>query len=204
MIVTVFPNEKAVEVAVATKCGCSTVVDVLGYPHFNGFRARSGRAKLLKEKKYFRNIDRYTEDFPIVSKIAVVRDPVERLASCFADRILKKNRNGMREHITSFDYLVNNLESLQKQFVDLRQHSRPQVMWLGEDPTYYDHIFTTKDLQTGFTPVISKISGVEIPQTSHRKPTGRLKNTFEVTDQQKKIIKEFYEDDYKFWGDYFS
>jgi len=203
-MITVFENKHAVEVNVATKCGCSTVIDILGYPHFNEFRARKGRSKLIREKKFSRANKLYTTDIISISRIAVVRDPVERLISCYTDRILKKNRNGMRNYIPSFDYLVENLEALQKEFVDLRHHSIPQITWLGTAPAYYNYILSTKKLQSEFTPLISKISNISIPQTSHRKQSGRLRRTFEVTTENKKIIREKYADDYNIYGDYFQ
>lgn len=202
MIVT-YHNGRAVKVSVGNKCGNTTAIDVLGYP-FHGFRARSGRAKLMKAGVYFRNEDLAPEDANIVARIAIVRDPVQRLASCYADRVLKKNRNGSRQYAPTWDHFVCNLEDIRKRSPDIRSHSRPQVAWTGTDNRIYTHVFTTKELSTKFTPLISQISGVEIPQSSRRKSSGGLSKTFEILPKHIEIIKDFYKEDYEVWGDYFQ
>jgi hypothetical protein len=205
MPVVVFPNEKVVRVRCPNKSGISTVTDILGYPFFNNFRARGGRSELIKGKKWFKEInDPELETLSIDVNIAVLRDPVSRLASCYADRVLKKNRNGSRDEIPSWDYFVRNLEDIQSKYKDLFIHSRTQLHWLGEDPSMYDYVFNTKQLSVEFASVISKTSGVDIPTTSHRKSSRGLSNSFNITDEHRKIIKEFYADEYRIWGDYFQ
>lgn len=205
MSVVVYPNNKIVKVMCPNKSGISTVTDILCYPFFNEFRARAGRSELIKEGKFFTERDpNKTNDFIFDSKIAIIRDPVSRIASCYADRVLKKNRDGSRNHIPTFDYFVKNLKTIQEEFHDLLVHSQTQIHWLGTDPSYYDHIFNTKQLSVDFANVISKVSGVNIPTTSHRKSSRGLSNSFEITNEHRAIIKEFYADEYTYWSSYFQ
>lgn len=205
MPVVVFPNNTAIRVRCPNKSGISTVTDILGYPFFNDFRARGGRSELIKDKVWFKEVDDPEVDsLDIKTNIAIIREPVSRLASCYADRVLKKNRNGSRDSIPSWDYFVRNLEEIQNTYKDLFIHGRTQIHWLGTDPAFYDYIFNTKQLSVEFANIISEVSGVRIPTTSHRKSSRGLSKSFEITNEHRAIIKEFYADEYKYWGDYFQ
>lgn len=198
-----FPNDKVVQVTCPNKSGISTVTDILGYPFFNEFRARGGRSRLLKTGNWIKT-NNYSKEWVIEKKIAIIRDPISRTASCYADRVMKKNRNNSRDTVPSFDYFVRNLKQVQEQHHDLLVHSQTQLHWLGTDPNYYDYIFNTKQLSVEFANIISEISGVKIPTTSHRKSSRGLSKSFEITEEHKRLIKEFYADEYKYWGDYFQ
>lgn len=198
-----FPNNKVVQVTCPNKSGISTVTDILGYPFFNEFRARGGRSRLLKTGNWIKT-NNYSKEWVIEKKIAIIRDPISRTASCYADRVMKKNRNNSRSKIPSFDYFVKNLKTIQETFGDLAVHSRTQIHWLGEDPDFWDEIYNTNQLNTGFTNSISQISGVQIPNTSHRKGSGGLSKSFEITNEHKEIIKSFYAKEYEIYGSYFA
>ena len=198
-----FPNNKVVQVTCPNKSGISTVTDILGYPFFKEFRARGGRSELLKSGSWIKTKN-YPKEWKIEKKIAVIRDPVTRTASCYADRVMKKNRNNSREAIPSFDYFVKNLKDIQEKYPDLKVHSETQIHWLGQDPTFWDIIINTKKLSTEFANEISKISDVKIPTTSHRKSSRGLSTSFEITDEHKNIIKDFYYKEYQIYGSYFQ
>jgi hypothetical protein len=198
-----FKNGTVIQVACPNKSGISTVTDILGYPFFGDFRARNGRSELLKSGQWIRT-ENYSKEWIISKKIAVLRDPVSRTASCFADRVLKKNRNGSRDKIPSFDYFVKNLKDIQEKFPDIKIHSETQIHWVGTDPSQFDYVFNTKQLSHEFTNVISELSGVSIPNTSHRKSSRGLSRSFEITEEHKRLIKEFYADEYKYWSNYFQ
>ena len=205
MSIVIFPNKKIVKVMCPNKSGISTVTDILGYPFFKEFRARGGRSQLIKESKFFTERDpAKTQNLKLDCKIAIVRDPVSRTASCYADRVLKKNRNNSRETVPSFDYFVRNLKEVQEKHHDLLVHSQTQLHWLGEDPKYFDYIFNTSQLSNEFANVIGKISEVDIPNTSHRKSSRGLSSSFEITEEHKDIIKDFYYKEYQIWGSYFQ
>lgn len=198
-----FKNGTIIQVACPNKSGISTVTDILGYPFFNEFRARAGRSELLKSGQWIKT-ENYSKEWIVLKKIAIIRDPISRTASCYADRVLKKNRDNSRKHIPNFDYFVKNLKEIQIKFPDIKMHSETQIHWLGTDPDVFDYIFNTKQLSSEFTNIISELSGVKVPNTSHRKSSRGLSKTFEITKEQKDLIKEFYADEYKYWADYFQ
>ena len=198
-----FLNGSVIQVACSNKSGISTVTDILGYPFFKDFRARSGRSELLK-KGYWIRTENYPADWNIEKRIGIIRDPVTRITSCYADRVVKKNRNNSRNEIPSFDYFIRNLKEIQGLFPDIEAHSKTQIHWLGSRPELYDHIYSTNKLSNEFTNLISSIAEVEIPNTSHRKSSRGLSESFEITEEHKKIIRDFYAEEYDIWSDYFQ
>jgi hypothetical protein len=204
LTVVVYPNNKVVQVKCPNKSGISTVTDILCYPFFNEFRARGGRKELIRKGVYFTEKPKNTTDFQPDVKIAVIRDPVSRMASCYADRVLRKNRDFSRDAIPSWDYFISNLEKIMEEFPDIRHHAAKQTNWLGTDTNYYDYIFNTHQLSKEFTNVISNISETKIPNTSHRKSSRGLSKSFEITNHHKKLIKDLFPEEYTYWKNYFQ
>ena len=204
MIVT-YLNNNAIQVRVGNKCGNTTAIDILSYPH-HGFQGRSGRSRLMKQGVYFRNENLAPVSTNILANVAIIRDPVKRLASCYADRVLRKNRNNSRELAPTWDYFVKNLEEVRNRSVDVRKHSVLQTAWTGNDTSKFTHVILTDNITKEFTPLVSKISGVNIPATSHRKSSRGLssKVELEITQEHIEIIKDYYKDDYEVWGNYFQ
>jgi hypothetical protein len=204
-MIVLYPTGNAIQVSVGNKCGNTTAIDILSFPH-HGFQGRRGRSRLMKQGVYFRNENLAPGTTKILANVAIIRDPVKRLASCYADRVLRKNRNNSREFAPTWDYFVKNLEEVRNKSADVKSHSRPQVAWTGNDTSKFTHIILTDNITKEFTPLVSKISGVNIPATSHRKSSRGLssKVELEITQEHIEIIKDFYKDDYEVWGNYFQ
>lgn len=203
MPTVVYPNGKVVTLHANNKCGISTVQSYLGFPIFNDMRGRNGKRELKDKGLWFdREVGKRFEAPPADHRAAVVRDPVSRMTSIYTDRIVRKNRDGSRDVITSWEMFVNDLPKWQEQFKDILIHSMVQADVLL-DPSEYEKIFTTKQLSTDVREWLSNISGVEIPP--HKGKDGRgMSEAIVVTPEQEALIKTYYAKDYEVFGDYFQ
>lgn len=202
MPVLKLPNNKILEVAVNNKCGITSAISIMCYPYFNKHLARRGSNELIKKGLFSKSLDRagwVKSDY----KVAIVRDPISRILSCYADRVLIKNRKNVKENVTDWDYFINNLQKIQEEYKDIWHHSYPQVNRLGRDPSIYDKIFNTKNLNNEFPKFIGELYNTKIPSI-HTKSSGSIKNKINLTDKHLELIKEFYKEDYKYYGDYFD
>jgi hypothetical protein len=116
---------------------------------------------------------------------------------------LIKNRKNVKENVTDWDYFINNLQKIQEEYKDIWHHSYPQVNRLGRDPSIYDKIFNTKNLNNEFPKFIGELYNTKIPSI-HTKSSGSIKNKINLTDKHLELIKEFYKEDYTYYGDYFD
>ena len=202
MPVVKYPNNKIIEVACSNKSGISTVIDVMTHPYFDKAAGRKGKAQLIRNSVWFKSRKFLPEGTNIDYSIAIIRDPVQRIASCYADRVLKKNRNGSNEAIPDWNYFVENLDKVRHQFKDIGKHSIPQSALLGISPREYDYVFNTRQLGNEFVKTFQKLTECTIPP-SHSKSSGNIKSRFEITEKHRNLIKEYYQDDYLYWSEYF-
>lgn len=197
-VVVRFPNQKTVSVAVVRKCGTSTVYSVLGYPRL-GKITRTNKAVLASHNEFW--ISNKDCPFNIDFKFAIVRDPVDRMYSIYKQRILSRNVEDIKNEVTSWDMFVNNFYDIKSQYADIASHSYLQTEKLGCNPNEYNFICNTNQISTFFIPKISEISGVDIPNTQLK----RTKKPYEeITKKHIKLIKKYFKEDYKCWGNYFQ
>jgi hypothetical protein len=189
-------KDKTVIVNVSHKVGKSTIINLLGYPLTNYFGSKSQVRKKLNPNDF--TTDKCFEDADL--KVAIVRDPIERIKSCYNDRIVKKNRDNLRDRIKSFTDFYNNFEDLYKNEYQIKLHSYPQVEELGVNPNYYDLIVNTKDINTKFKPELEKLLNVNIPETIQNRSHS---DNIEITNKEIEYFKDFYKEDYKYYGEYF-
>lgn len=197
-VVVKFPNSKVVSVSVMNKCGTSTTFGTLGYPRLG---------KIVRNiSRYLRPENEYWEankdcPFDIDVHVAIVRDPVDRMFSVYKQRILSRNWENIKDDVTSWDYFVTDFVRIKNQYKDIEIHTIPQVDRHGNDPSKFDFIFNTNELIEKFIPKMSEISGTIIPAI-HMKKTNNP--PIEITDNHRLLIKGYFEDDYKYWGNYFQ
>ena len=189
-------KDKTVIVNVSHKVGKSTIINLLGYPLTNYFGSKSQVRKKLNPNDF--TIDKCFEDTDL--KVAIVRDPIERIKSCYNDRIVKKNRDNLKDRIKSFTDFCNNFEDLYKNEYQIKIHSYPQVEELGTNPNYYDLIVNTKDINTKFKPELEKLLNVNIPETIKNRSHS---DSIKITNEEIEYFKDFYKEDYKYYGEYF-
>ena len=198
-VVVKFPNQKVVSVSVMNKCGTSTTFGTLGFPRIG---------KVVRNiSRTLRPLNEYWEDdndcpFNIDYKIAIVRDPVDRMYSVYKQRILSRNWENIKDDVTSWDMYVKDFKRIRNQYKDISIHTIPQVTRHGTDPKKFDFVYNTNELANSFIPKISVISGVNIPNNIHMKLTKDPKE--KITKEHRELIQNYFADDYKYWGYYFQ
>ena len=199
-----FPNKKTLYVACSKKCGTTSATSIMGYPRAQSHMARQMKTVLNQHGEWWKTVPRSPHKLNEIDyKYAIVRDPVNRIVSCFKDRVLLKNRNNIKNEVDNWEDFINNLDYFRNKFIDLKRHSLPQVNVIKKDPSFYDEIYTTQEISNKFLNNISEIAECKIPpiqtKTSHKIP-----QNFIVTEKHVEIIKDYYSDDYSYWGDYFQ
>jgi len=156
---------------------------------------------------------RWAEGQSVVSrdgyvKIGFVRDPLDRLASLYRNRVIIKQWNEATQWLRaskleldvnpSFEHFVENLGAYQKALPSVKHHSASQVTYLGSDPQFYDHLYSDKEIQN-FEAFLS---------LSLRRPTALVFSN--KSDQiiplgiNSKVInkvRDIYEQDYEVFGE---
>ena len=90
-------------------------------------------------------------------KFAVVRDPLQRLVSCYRNRVLHHHEldekfiaaNFVKEGALpkpSLEVFVERLELYCRASVSIAHHTKPHVFFLGSDPHRYDRLFSMGEL----------------------------------------------------------
>jgi len=199
-----FPNQRTLNIECTRKCGTTSAFSIIAFPRVGKHKARSGKPVLKEHNEWWKTISAspYTLD-TVDFNFAIVRDPVSRIVSCFKDRVMLKNNHNSRSEIQTWDNFIYNLEYFRNKYHEINLHSVPQCEKLGKNPSLYNNVYNTKEIGTRFIEDVSNIAEVTIP-TIRTKNSDAVTVEINVTDDQVKIIEDFYSDDYKYWGDYFQ
>jgi hypothetical protein len=144
------------------------------------------------------NMGYYYKGFKEVNspvKVCVKRDPVSRFLSCYTDKILREKCAKL-----SIDNILDDPNCLKQGRLDglnpgyyLENHFLPQTHYLGNDKSYYDIVFDTREVSTSIRDFLSSKLGCDLPDLHTRKQ----KKKPELTQEQVAKIKELYAIDYK-------
>lgn len=138
-------------------------------------------------------------------KIAVVRDPVDRFLSAFQNRVPdRRTRKSLVDSGLPSDpdmkFYIANLEKYLKAVPDLRHHIRPMVDWLGEDPTYYDEIFSIREAEK----LVVELNGLygETYELERRQLSQRPITKIAIGEAEQDWIRKEYAKDYEAFGEF--
>lgn len=176
----------------------------------NGFAfqpfATSGRKWWIHN--FYASRPRGEQDQPAMAdhhRIAVVRDPVARLLSCYSNRVLhhrelsrEKALRPLRRAGLPFapdlSTFVANLAGYCAAVTSIQHHAAPMVTFLGDDPAYFSRIYQMTELDQLVADVAAR-TGRRAPL--QKLQTGGPKITAEaLTRAEIDLLHDFYAEDY--------
>lgn len=145
-------------------------------------------------------------------RVAVLRDPVERLLSAYGNRVVKHRglRSKLGRKTTLPDGLdpapdlgafIDNLEAYTRHSRMIEHHVRPMVDFLGDDPDYFAQLYPMGKLDD-FVRDMSERLGAELRLGRHQ--TGGPRFSRDQLDARRRArLEDFYRADYRAFGRYF-
>jgi len=146
---------------------------------------------------------------PARYRIAFVRDPVQRFASFYRNRIIQRHPKEAHQwdrlegttltRQPSPAELIERLEEYRRGVLTIRHHTEKQVTFLGSDAGYYDHIFSARQVRD-FEELMSVWTGTAV-RLPHEQGSGS--DSVEIGVEETARIKEWYRADYQAYGSWF-
>lgn len=142
-------------------------------------------------------------------RLAVVRDPIGRLLSCYSNRVVhhrelskEKARKALKTADLPFNpdlsTFVAHLERYMAAVESINHHARPMVDYLGRDAGFYTRLYGMSEVQT-FVDDVNRITGRTV--ALQRLQTGGPKITADaLTAAEIARLKTFYARDYDTFG----
>lgn len=147
-------------------------------------------------------------------KFAVVRDPIERFLSAFANRVVYHGELG-EGYLQRLDGELAGLKpnpSLHEFIGDfaryraaswhVRHHTDPQTHFIGKQLSYYDRIFSFAEL-TKIPDALQAAVGARIT-LPHEQHGGPKISVSELSMDERRRISEYYADDYRLLADFYQ
>ena len=206
----------------APKCACTSVKEML-------FRIENGPGVMLPKSRkgaielrcngrkiYVHNLYP-TLEFESARKrleqastrVCIVRDPVERIASCHRNRVIAKNKLNAEEinkfkinaiANPDFNSFVRNLGEYRKS-PHIEHHSKPLASFLGKNKKLYTDIFNMRQLGS-LEKLIQQITDTQ--EKLEKLQVSKEDETLQAIDTEtKQEIEIIYAEDYKFYGEFF-
>lgn len=138
-------------------------------------------------------------------KFAVVRDPLQRLVSCYRNRVLHHHElderfiaaNFVKEGALpkpSLDVFVERLELYCRASRSIAHHTKPHVFFLGSDPHQYDRLFSIGELPLLVTELCDR-TGMELNLTKEQN-LGPQMSVADLSPNAIDKLRAFYKKDY--------
>jgi len=145
-------------------------------------------------------------------KFCVVRDPIDKLISCYNNRVIDKKVLYKRDKFflkgltptPTFDQFLQNLHMYQKASPDIMWHSRKLVYFMGTDEDIYDDIFDISEVNTRLIPILEDKLQSELKKPVKNKTIHKVITKNKLTDAQIKRIRQWYRKDYEIYGHFFN
>lgn len=158
----------------------------------------------------FRDLDLSRYDG--LTRVALVRDPVARIVSCYRNRIGGKDllsrpeaAAGLAEYDLSprpsLSEFVARLRRYRKASRVIRHHSHPLSTHLGTDPAYFHKLYPLREIDAFAADIRARTgSEAELP---HLQTVGSGETVADLSPAETARIKELYAEDYTLFGQWF-
>jgi len=210
----------------APKCACTSIKELIfcleNNCRFNKVRDHKGALCLIiNENRHY--IHDFYPTIPFSKQeraklqmlhcFCIVRDPVDRLISCYNNRVLRYkvlNQAALSEAGIQApanpdpNQFVKNLAQYKK-IGDIKHHTLPLIHFLGSEPNFYSDIFNLKSLDRAET-ILNRCFGEHKTKLLHLQKTDKnIQYSFKETFDKATIknIENIYEQDYNVFGKYF-
>lgn len=143
------------------------------------------------------------------ARYALVRDPVERFVSAYANRVIQSRdlsearlgkllrAVGLRPD-PPFSEFVERFADYRNAAMTIRGHTHPQHYYLGRDPKYFERLFPLREIQAFVDTVAARL---DTTLTLPRMQTSRHWMTAaDVDEADKRRIRAHFEEDYDLFG----
>lgn len=201
----------------APKCACTTLKHVF-FEIENGFSFKPFSAN---GKRYYIHSLYPSQPFGLASrldkanhhKIAVVRDPIDRLLSCYRNRVVHHRElcsemlsaQALREGLVpdpSLAKFIDCFDLYRAHSHPIAHHSEPLVYFLGERPEYFSKIYKVNDVNGELVKDLMTVFGVQLTP-EYRQTGGPTLSRYDLLPAQVAKIQRFYEQDYATFHRYF-
>ena len=142
-------------------------------------------------------------------RLAVLRDPVRRLLSCYSNRVVhhrelsrpKAGRRLVRADLPfnpDLSTFVRHLADYRREVPSIDHHARPMVDYLGRDPGFYTGLYRMETLDA-FVADVARITGTE-PRLQRLQTGGPKIDPDSLTAEDRRRLEEHYAEDYACFG----
>lgn len=142
-------------------------------------------------------------------RLCAVRDPVARLLSCYANRVIhhrdlhrrpfndEMHAAGLSRDPTLEDFVAK-LGLYRQHFPAVGHHSRPLVEFLGRDPSWYHGVYPLHALED-LRAHVRRVVG-HAPALGHRQTGGPKLKADDLGASARRFVEDYYAEDYEIWG----
>lgn len=137
------------------------------------------------------------KQFKYYFKFAFVRNPWDRLVSCYFNKVLTKNHRAFREcYGKDFDYFVDFVSKKDLESADRHIQFQTSLIPLG----FVDFIGRMENFEADLRIVLEKIGIDPLIEIPKKNQTSRLHYSYYYTEKTKKIVEEIYKRDINYFG----
>ncbi|KPA23699.1 Sulfotransferase family protein [Shimia sp. SK013] len=144
-------------------------------------------------------------------RAAIIRDPVSRVVSVYRNRIVEgeilKRKSRIRDlrvfgglpQEPDLETFVQKLDKYRASHVGVAHHLEPLSFFLGSDPSYFDAIYTLKQVPQFLEDLQSNLDR-ELPPLRHLMTAGPKITVDDLSESGRRQIEKMYEEDLTLFG----
>ena len=186
------------------KCGKTTVKSLLKRIREAGGAQRNYGDHIITPLARWRGRDHF--------RFTVIRDPMQRVLSAYGDRVADRDdirRSGFSVLMCKLlglnpspgpEEFILNLKKYMMINDRIFRHVIPQVMYTGTDLSFYDAVYTVKEMDK-LVDKINEMHGLDIEPA--KRNAGKKKFTVDdLSPEAQDYIRQFYKKDYEVFASY--